>query len=244
MAEGILAAMSSPMSTIPVASLDDQSRADFIVRVYQHLLVAVGAFIGIEALFFATGFAEGLYNFLVSSGGTAWLLILGLFMGANWLATMSAHNLEDPPKQYLGLFGMAVAEAVLFAPFLYYLFNVEAGGTATVAAAAVITVAGFAALTAVAFVTRKDLSFMRPMLIWAGVASLITIVGAILFGFELGIWFSGAMIALAGGSILYQTQTIIRRYPPEAHVGAAVQLFASVMLLFWYVLRLVSQLRR
>jgi FtsH-binding integral membrane protein len=52
------------------------------------------------------------------------------------------------------------------------------------------------------------------------------------------------MIALAGGSILYQTQTIIRRYPAEAYVGAAVQLFASVMLLFWYVLRLLGQVRR
>ena len=51
------------------------------------------------------------------------------------------------------------------------------------------------------------------------------------------------MIALAGAPILYQTQTIIRRYPVEAHVGASVQLFASLMLLFWYVLRLVGQLR-
>jgi uncharacterized protein len=49
------------------------------------------------------------------------------------------------------------------------------------------------------------------------------------------------MITLAGVSILYQTQTIMRRYPSEAYVGASVQLFASVMLLFWYVLRLVSQ---
>jgi FtsH-binding integral membrane protein len=55
------------------------------------------------------------------------------------------------------------------------------------------------------------------------------------------VWFSVAMIALAGGSILYQTQTIMRRYPAEAYVGAAVQLFASVMLLFWYVLRLLSR---
>ena len=35
----------------------------------------------------------------------------------------------------------------------------------------------------------------------------------------------------------------MRRYPAEAYVGASVQLFASVMLLFWYVLRLVGQLR-
>jgi FtsH-binding integral membrane protein len=36
----------------------------------------------------------------------------------------------------------------------------------------------------------------------------------------------------------------MRRYPAEAYVGAAVQLFASVMLLFWYVLRLLGQVRR
>jgi FtsH-binding integral membrane protein len=58
------------------------------------------------------------------------------------------------------------------------------------------------------------------------------------------VWFSVAMIVLAGGSILYQTQTIMRHYPSEAYVGAAVQLFASVMLLFWYVLRLLMQARR
>ena len=78
---------------------------------------------------------------------------------------------------------------------------------------------------------------------WGGMCSLLLIGAALLFGFELGVWFSLAMIALAGASILYQTQTVMRRYPEEAYVGAAVQLFASVMLLFWYVLRLVSQFR-
>ena len=112
----------------------------------------------------------------------------------------------------------------------------------TVVAAAIITVAGFAGLTAVALVTRRDLSFLRPMLLWGGVCALVLIGAAILFGLELGIWFSVAMIALAGGSILYQTQTIMRRYPAEAYVGAAVQLFASVMMLFWYVLRLLGRL--
>jgi uncharacterized protein len=79
---------------------------------------------------------------------------------------------------------------------------------------------------------------------WGGIAALVLIVASVLFGWNLGVWFSVAMIALAGGSILYQTQAIMARYPSNAHVGAAVQLFASVMLLFWYVLRLVSALRR
>ena len=61
--------------------------------------------------------------------------------------------------------------------------------------------------------TRADLSYLRPILLWAGVCALVLIAGALLFGLNLGVWFSVAMIGLAGGSILYQTQTIIRRYP-------------------------------
>ena len=235
-------AMSAPFQ--PVASLDVEARAAFLVRVYNHLVGAVVAFILFETLLFGTGVAERIYNFVAGSG-PAWLLILGGFMVVNWLATMAAHDVRDPARQYAGLFGLAAAEAVIFAPFLFYVFNVEGGGgSATVASAAVVTLIGFAGLTAVGLLTRADLSFIRPLLLWGGVMALVLIVAAVLFGLDLGVWFSLAMIALAGGSILYQTQTILRQYPEEAYVGAAVQLFASVMLLFWYVLRLLSALRR
>ena len=232
----------APPAYRPVATYDEVVRGEFIVRVYQHLLAAVVAFIAIEALFINLGVASALYDLLTGSG-YAWLLILGGFMIVSWLATNAAHDILNPSRQYLGLFGLAFAEALLFAPFLHYFFEVQADGATTVMAAALITVVGFAGLTAVAFVTRRDLSFLRPLVLWGMVSALVLIVAAVLFGLELGIWFSVAMIALAGASILYQTQTIIRRYPVEAFVGASVQLFASVMLLFWYVLRLVGQLR-
>jgi len=232
----------APIGYRPVATLDDAARGAFIVRVYQHLLVAVGAFILFEALLINLGVAEALWN-LISDHGYAWLLILGGFMIVNWLAVNAAHDVLDPPRQYLGLFGMAAAEALIFAPFLHYFFEVQPDGTSSVLAAALITVVGFAGLSGVALVTRRDLSFLRPLVLWGFVCSLVLILAAVLFGLELGIWFSVAMIALAGASILYQTQTIMRRYPEEAYVGASVQLFASVMLLFWYVLRLVGQLR-
>jgi uncharacterized protein len=231
----------TPVGYQPVATLDDVTRGDFIVRVYQHLLVAVGAFIVFEALLINLGAAEAMWDFFAGNG-SAWLLLLGAFMIVNWLATSAAHDILNPSRQYAGLFGMAAAEALIFAPFLHYFFEVR-GETSTVAAAAIITVAGFAGLSAVAYVTRRDLSFLRPILLWGGVSALVLIVAAVIFGLELGIWFSVAMIALAGASILYQTQTIVRRYPAEAHVGAAVQLFASVMLLFWFVLRLLGQIR-
>ncbi len=227
----------------PVATLDAEERGTFVMRVYSHLLLAVGAFVAFETVLFSMGAAEAMYDFLTTAS-SAWLLILGAFMVVNWLATSAAHNLENEGLQYAGLFGMAAAEALIFAPFLYYVFNDPVNGSGTVAAAAAITAIGFAGLTVVAFVTRKDLSFLRPMLMWGGIAALVLIFAAVIFGLSLGIWFSVAMIALAGGSILYQTQQIMARYPSNAHVGAAVQLFASVMMLFWYVLRLLSQMRR
>lgn len=227
--------------TAPVATLDADTRAAFMVRVYQHLLAAVVAFIAFETLLFATGAAKGIYDLVAGSSGV-WLLVLGGFMVVNWMSTAAAHDLANPGRQYGGLFGLAAAESLIFAPFLYYVFNVEgAGGSATVASAAVVTALGFAGLTAIGLLTRRDLSFLRPLLMWAGVMSLVLIVAALLFGLELGVWFSLAMIGLAGAAILYQTQAILRTYPEEAHVGAAVQLFASVMLLFWYVLRLFAR---
>lgn len=232
----------APVGYRPVATLDDVARGEFIVRVYQHLLVAVGAFVAIEALLINLGVAEAMWD-VVSANSGAWLLVLGGFMVVNWLATTAAHDVLQPSRQYAGLFGMAAAQALVFAPFLHWFFEVEPNGSSTVVAAAIITAVGFAGLSAVAFVTRRDLSFLRPILLWAGVSALVLIGAAVLFGLDLGIWFSVGMIAVAGGSILYQTQTILRRYPNEAYVGASVQLFASVMLLFWYVLRLLGQLR-
>lgn len=227
----------------PVATQDAEVRGEFVVRVYQHLLLAITAFIGFEAVLFSTGAAEALYDLLFTSGGATWLLILGAFMVIQWMATSAAHKIDNVGVQYAGLFGLAGGEALIFAPFLYLVFNQSDNGGTTVAAAAAITAFMFAGLTVIAFTTRKDLSFLRPMLMWGGFAALGLIFGAVIFGLSLGIWFSVAMIALAGGSILYQTQAIMARYPSEAYVGAAVQLFAAVMLLFWYVLRLLTQLR-
>jgi len=136
--------------------------------------------VAVQKAAFATGAAEGLYNMVYGSGGV-WLLVLGGFMVVNWLATAAAHDLANPGRQYGGLFALAGAEALIFAPFLWYVFNEGGGGTATVASAAVITALGFTGLTIVGLVTRRDLSFMRPLLLWAGVMSLVLIVAAVLF---------------------------------------------------------------
>jgi FtsH-binding integral membrane protein len=50
-------------------------------------------------------------------------------------------------------------------------------------------------------------------------------------------------VALAGGSVLYSTSNVLHHYPEDRYVAASLQLFASVALMFWYVLRLLSSRR-
>ncbi len=226
-------------SSTPVIEADEGTRSTFLVRVYQHLALAVAAFIGFEALLFTLGIAEAFYDFVAGSGGFAWLLILGGFAIVSSIATRSAHSLGDTRMQYGALFAMALAEALIFAPFLYMFFNGSGGGTSTVLTAAVVTIIGFTALSVVAMVTRRDLSPLRPLIMWGSFAAIGLIIAAVIFGFQLGPIFSIAMVALAGASILYQTQNIVRQYPAWAYVGAAVSLFGSLMMMFWYILRLM-----
>ena len=224
----------------PVATLDDDTRGAFVVRVYQHLMAAILVFTGIEAVFLNTPVAENLYDFVNGSGAT-WLIILGGFMVGQWIVANAAADLLNPSKQYAALFGSALLYALLFAPMLHYVFRSPGNGGTTVAAAALITAVAFAGLTVIGFVTRKDLSFLRPVVMYGFVVALVIIIAAVVFGLNLGVWFSIAMIALSGVAILYQTQTIIRKYPAQAHVAAALGLFSSVMTMFWYVLRLLSR---
>ena len=105
--------------------------------------------------------------------------------------------------------------------------------------AAMTTLFMFTGLTSVVFLTKTDFSFLRTILIVGGFVSLGTIVVGAIFGFNLGLWFSVGMVVLASVSILYQTNQIKNKYGTEQYVGASLQLFASVMLLFWYILRIL-----
>lgn len=222
----------------PVAQQTEEVRGSFIIKVYQHLALAVGLFVAFEVVMFQTGLARRLADF-ISGGRMGWILLLGGFMVVQQIAGMSAHNLANQNLQYMGLFGMVAAQGTIFAPYLYLIFENQGGSP--VWSAAVVTAIGFAGLTFVGFITRKDLTFMRPLIMWGSFCALGLIVLALIFQFDLGLWFSLAMVALAGASILYQTQNIIRRYPATAYVGAAVGLFGSLMTMFWYILRIFSR---
>ena len=50
--------------------------------------------------------------------------------------------------------------------------------------------------------------------------------------------------ALAGARILYDTSNVLHHYRTDQHVAAALELFSSVALLFWYVMRIFLASRR
>ena len=146
-----------------------------------------------------------------------------------------AHTAQSRAVQYVALVGFVVAEAIIFVPLLAIAITLQPG---IVESAVGVTLLGTAGLTAVALITRKDFSFLRGMLVWGGILALVGIVASVLFGFELGTWFSVAMIGFAGAAVLYDTSNILHHYPEDRYVGAALALFASIALMFWYVLRL------
>ncbi|WP_438001444.1 Bax inhibitor-1 family protein [Sorangium sp. So ce185] len=208
------------------------SRERFLVRTYNHLFGAIVLFAGIEVALFKTGAASVIARAMM---GTSWLVVLGAFMLVSWLASRAAHTAMSKPVQYAALVGYVVAQAIIFVPLLYIADMVAPGA---IQSAAMVTMVGFAGLTAIAFVTRKDFSFLGALLRWGGICALVLIGASLLFGFQLGTFFSVAMVAFAGAAILYDTSNVLHHFPEDRHVGAALELFASVAMLFWYVLRL------
>ncbi len=199
---------------------------------------AIALFTLIEVWLFQTGHAESLSRSLLSVN---WLLVLGGFMVAGWLARGLAARAGSLGAQYAGLALYVVAQAIIFTPMLYIAEHYAGGGV--IRSAAVVTLAGFVGLTAIVFYTRKDFSFLGALLKFAGIMALVAIGASVLFGFQLGTWFSVLMILVAGGAILNDTSNILRYYPNDRYVGASLELFASVALMFWYVLRLFMSRR-
>uniref|UniRef100_B8HNP6 Permease n=1 Tax=Cyanothece sp. (strain PCC 7425 / ATCC 29141) TaxID=395961 RepID=B8HNP6_CYAP4 len=224
---------------LSVAQSLPSQRAEFIRKTYLHLAGAIAAFIGVEFLLFSSGIARLLTEFVASSR-FSWLAILGGFALLGWLSQNLTARADNTQTQYIGLGIYVVAEAIIFAPLLYMAaYFTDANVIPT---AAILTLLLFAGLTAVAFITRKDFSFLGGILTIAGFIALGLIVCSVLFGFTLGLLFSVVMVVFAAGAILYGTSNVIHHYSTQQYVAASLELFASVALLFWYILQILMSL--
>jgi FtsH-binding integral membrane protein len=158
-----------------------------------------------------------------------------------WLGTALANGDKPIGTQYAGLAIYVLAETIIFAP-LFVMANYSAPGV--IGNAAIISLVTFGGLSVYVLTTRQDFSFLRTGLVVGSLVALALIVLGCLFGFGLGTWFSGAMLLLACGAILYTTSNVLHQYRTDQYVAASLSLFAAVALLFWYVIRLLMQLRR
>ena len=218
-------------TSLPGAALD--SRSVFITRTYSHVVGGILGFVLVELALFESGVAADIARFML---GFNWLWIMAAFMLTGWLATRTAQSSTSLGMQYFAYAMYVLAEALIFVPLLF-IADMKAPGA--IDSATLVTCLGAGGLMFVAHRTRKDFSFLRAILMWGGVLALIAIIGAAVFGLHMGPWFSVLMIGFAGAAVLYDTSNIIHLYPEDRYVSAAMQLFASIALMFWYVLRLL-----
>jgi uncharacterized protein len=216
------------------ASSRSADRSTFITKTYAHLVLAVLTFMGIESFLLNSEAARGLASSLFSN----WIVIFMGFMLISWVATRFAHS-KSKAVQYGGLGLYVVMWSIMFLPLMMLAQQMAHGENDLIFKASMITLSGFFALTAIAFVTRKNFSFLRGFIMWGGFIAIGLIACSFIFGLSLGVWFSAAMVGLAGAAILYDTSNVIHEYDEDQYVGAALQLFASLALMLWYVLQLV-----
>ena len=215
----------------PVSESSVEDRSDFIWKCYAHVVGAILVFAGISAYLLQTGIAARIAEPMLGN----WLLVLGAFMLVSWGASHVAHRIKSSAAQY-GAFAVFIfAESLIFAPLL---FIAQAAKPGVIDNAAGVTILGSIGLIATAMITRKDFSFLRGLMVWGFILAMVAIVSSVLFGFQLGTWFSVAMIGFAGAAILYDTSNILHHFSQDKYVAASMQLFASIALMFWYILML------
>lgn len=226
------------MTDVLVAHAKEVEKAEFYKKTYLHVALAILAFIGVETVLLKTVPPEVIG--LMFGGRYVWLLIIGVF----WLASVLANKWslsQSRSVQYMGLGFYILLEALIFMPMIY--IAVANVGGSIIYQAAMLTIAMFAGISFVAFTSKRDFSFLRNIIVIGGFISLGLIVGGMIFGFDLGLWFSVGMVILASATILYQTSKLKDSYTTDQYVGASLQLFASIMLLFWYILRILMSRR-
>ncbi|PCJ59789.1 MAG: permease [Planctomycetota bacterium] len=213
------------------------TRGSFLVKTYLHLLGAMVLFIILEVAIFNSGAKEA----ILTVAGQSWYLVFGAFILVSWIGSHVAHSAKSKPIQYLALVGFVSMWAIIFTPMIEMANSMTpAGDSSLLQSAVLMTLLAFSTLSAIVFFTGKDFAFMRSFLMFAGLVAFFTIIAAMVFGFQLGVGFSAIMVLFAGGAILYDTSEILHHYPEDRYVGASLQLFSSIALLFWYILRIFT----
>jgi len=160
---------------------------------------------------------------------------MAIFIGGS----IAVHAMAEKPFGVIVFFGFVFVWGLLSAPLV---LGVAGAAPHVLTQAALTATLVFTGLTAYVFWSGKDFSFLGGILSIALWTMLGILLAGWLFGFGIGLWFSVLGVVVFSGYILYDTSNILQRYPTNAHVSAALNLFTDITFLFWYLLQILWSL--
>ena len=220
------------LQPVTAAQVSVEERMSFVRKVY--------------ALFFAaTLFAVGgvglgitvkpLLRFAFEHPFIMLIVMLGGVVGAQAVRHVRGLNL-------LALFAFTTLTGVVISPLIAIYTQLN---PASILQAGVLTVGIFGGLTAYVFVSKKDFSFMRGMLMTGLIVVILAgVVNIFLGASALGFAVAAAALLLFSGFVLYDTSNIIRRYPTNEYVAGALSLYLDAFNIFLALLRILNAGRR
>lgn len=219
----------------PVAAETPDVRTAFMAKVYT--ILTVGLLLA-GASCVITLSTPALFTGVMSLMSTWWLYLLivfGLTFGVQAISRIPVVNLLGYGV-YTVFFGAVTAPMVWFA-------TKSTGGTDVVIQAVAITGIVFVGLTMWALTTKEDLSRWGTYLFIGSIVLFgIGLVG-MFTSFNVGLWWSALWVVLLAGYVMYDTQMIQRRYSTQDAIPAGIALFTDFIIMFWHILRLLSDRR-
>ncbi len=212
--------------TIFAADAPVDARVVFLKKTYT--LMTIGLLVFAATLWAAgnipavTRLAVSIYN--------PWMPLIVLFGGSILVHAVST----KPGINLVAYFGFVFFFGLVSAPLILFVLAANpAEGQTIIGQASLLTALIFIGLSAYVYYSGKDFGFLGGVL-WLGVIALLSValVGWLTGSFVPGLWYSGIAVLLMGGFILYDTSNILRRFPTNMYVGAALELTIDVILLF------------
>jgi len=213
-------------TTLTSTQLAD-ARIAFLGKTYGMLAACIAA--GSAGAYFSMGMAFPYEH--------PWMTLFAM-MGGIFLVQGVRHV---PGLNLAALLGFGALTGFAISPLVGF---VAAKSGMLVAQAFMTTAVAFVALTAYTFISRRDFSYLKGF-VWTGLVGMIVLGLSNYFFFESGtmaLALSGMGVLLFSAFILYDTSSVLRDYPNEEYVAAALTLYLDVFLLFEHVLYLFGVL--
>ena len=202
------------------------ARISFLGKTYGMLALCIGA--GSLGAYASLGLSFPLMH--------PWLTLF-MMMGSIFLVQAVRHT---PGINIIALLGFGALTGFSISPLVGL---VAAKSGMLVAQAFMSTAVAFVGLTAYAFVSRRDFSFLRGF-VWMGLVAVIILGLSNLFFHSgtMALALSGISVVLFSAFILYDTSAILRTYPNDEYIAAALTLYLDVFLLFENLLAMFGML--